>query len=343
MAQLLYLLGSAAAIHVETVRVAVLKERSEQCNRSMTISIIIPCYNAADHIERCLKSVFQQVHRDLQIVAVDDGSTDGTVARIRAMEVPSDLSFVLIEQTNSGAAQARNVGLQNAIGTYVQFLDADDELFPEKLHGQALLVRENNEPDLVVASYRIISPAGEFVRDEIQKDEKRDTWLDVMQHGLGITSAILWKRSAVQDAGGWDASLGSSQEYDLLFRILKNGATIVRDPLVNTLVHKRHDSISHTNLARNWARFVELRGRMADHVRSLNDGRDLQPYCQVIFDSIRILYAHDPKIALSYHKSLLPSDFRPTVSQTSGRSYIMLHRIFGFHGAQRIRALITGS
>ena len=94
MAQLLYLLGSAAAIHVETVRVPVLKERSEQCNRSMTISIIIPCYNAADHIERCLKSVFQQVHRDLQIVAVDDGSTDGTVARIRAMEVPLSLIHI---------------------------------------------------------------------------------------------------------------------------------------------------------------------------------------------------------------------------------------------------------
>ena len=311
--------------------------------RSMTISIIIPCYNAAEYITRCLESVFSQTYAPLQVILVDDGSTDTTVDLIRSTPVPVGIELKLIEQSNSGAAQARNAGLQHADGTYIQFLDADDELLPEKLHRQALLVNANNGPDLVVASYRIISPTGVFVRDVIQKNEDRDAWSDVMQHGLGITSAILWKRSAVQDAGGWDATLGSSQEYDLLFRMIKNGGSIVHDPAVNTLVHKRNDSISHTNLARNWARFVELRGRMMDHVRSLNDGRDLQPYWQVIFDSIRILYAHDPKAALSYHKTLLPSDFQPSVSPTSGRSYIVLHRLFGFRGAQRIRALITRS
>lgn len=309
----------------------------------MKISVIIPCYNAADHIERCLTSVFAQTYRDLEVIVVDDGSKDSTVATIRSLKVPPDLSFTLMEQPNGGAAKARNTGLQRATGTYIQFLDADDELLPEKLRRQVMLVNKNNDPDLVVASYRVISPAGEFVRDELQKEMDRDAWMDIMLHNMGITSALLWKRSAVLKAGGWDASLGSSQEYDLLFRIMKNSATMIHDPVVNTIVHKRKESISHTNLALNWSRFVELRVKMVDHIRSLKDGRDLHPYWQVIFDSIRILYAHDPEAALRYHASLLPADFKPSVSPTSGRGYITLHALVGFRTAQWVRALLTRS
>jgi len=309
----------------------------------MTVSIIIPCYNAAEHITRCLQSVFSQTYAPLQLVLIDDGSTDGTVDVIRRTSVPVGIELKLIEQANSGAAQARNVGLEHANGTYVQFLDADDELLPEKIARQVKLAQEHELPDLIVGSYKVISPEGTFVRDEVQALGPRDKWMDVAQHNMGITSALLWKKDAVVRAGGWDQSLGSSQEYDLLFRIMKGGATIAYDDALNTLIHKRNDSISHTNLAKNWSRFVELRGRMVDHIRTLNDGRDLQPYRQVIFDSIRILYAHDPASAMRYHASLLPADFKPSVSPTSGSSYITLHRLIGFRGAQWIRKMITRS
>ena len=270
--------------------------------------IIIPCYNAAEHITRCLESVFGQTYAPLQVILVDDGSTDRTVEVIRGTAVPVGIELKLIEQANSGAAQARNVGLEHASGTYIQFLDADDELLPEKIVQQVKLAKEHELPDLIVGSYKVISPEGTFVRDEIQVSGPRDKWMDVTQHNMGITSALLWKKTPVVRAGGWDPTLGSSQEYDLLFRIMKNGATMAYDDALNTLVHKRNDSISHTNLAKNWSRFIELRGRIVDHVRSLNDGRDLQPYWQVIFDGIRILFAHDPGSALRYHMSLLPAD-----------------------------------
>lgn len=303
----------------------------------MSVSVVIPCYNAERDIGKCLAGVLHQGPVVSDIICVDDGSTDGTVACIRAFAFPDGMALRLIEQPNRGAAAARNAGLRQCTGEFVQFLDADDVLLPGKLEHQACLMALAPDAAILSGSYRVLAADGNAVREVVQEPGDRDPWKDLMQHRLSITSPNLFRRSMVVRAGGWDEQLGSSQEYDLMFRLVRNGGTVVHDPAILTETHQRTTSISHTNPAANWTRYAELRGRIAAHLRSLNDGRDMRPFDQAVFDSIRILYQHDPATARRLHQQLLPTGFRPSVSPATGRAYVMAHRLLGFNAAEQFR------
>ena len=94
------------------------------------ISIIIPIYNAADYLSACLDSLLAQTEHDLQVVMVDDGSTDNSVA-IAQNYTQRDPRFVLFRQSHAGQSAARNNGLKQATGSFIAFLDADDSLEPD--------------------------------------------------------------------------------------------------------------------------------------------------------------------------------------------------------------------
>ncbi len=91
------------------------------------ISIIVPVYNAENTIDRCLDSIRKQTFRDIEIIIVDDGSTDNSGNLIRKY-VEADSRFCLIEKENSGVADARNIGIEHAHGEFLQFADSDDWL-----------------------------------------------------------------------------------------------------------------------------------------------------------------------------------------------------------------------
>ena len=112
------------------------------------VSVIIPCYNAAPWIEETLHCVTNQSHSNLEVIVVDDGSTDETWAALQRFVDPR---IRLFKQPNAGAATARNVGLQSARGTFIQFLDADDVMSPGKIAAQ-LLAAESLGPNWVFAA-----------------------------------------------------------------------------------------------------------------------------------------------------------------------------------------------
>ncbi len=307
----------------------------------MRISVIIPCFNVERYVERAIASVFAQTHQDLQVIAVDDGSADGTPALLRELAVRHEGHLTVVEQTNKGACAARNAGLALADGTYLQFLDADDVLLPDKLSHQLRIAELNDRPELVIGSSRIVDPKGNIVRTVVQLPGDRDPWMDLMSHGLNITSTNLWKSASVRAAGGWSEGLGSSQEYDLMFRMLQRGARVVHVAEVLTEIHQRPGGqISQTAVDRNWVRFVELRARILDHLRATRPDLDLRPYQQVLFDSIRTLYRHAPDQAIKLYHRLLPKGYVPQRSTATGSGYLLLHRLFGFTLANRLRSVL---
>ena len=89
------------------------------------ISIIIPIYNAERHLEKCLKSVIEQTYKNLEIILVNDGSTDMS-KKICEEYQKKDLRIVLLNQSNMGPAETRNRGLSIATGEYISFIDSDD-------------------------------------------------------------------------------------------------------------------------------------------------------------------------------------------------------------------------
>jgi glycosyltransferase involved in cell wall biosynthesis len=110
----------------------------------MKVSIVMPVYNGSNYIRRSLESVFDQNSRGLEIIVVDDGSTDETASIVRSLfqeKKSQEIRCRLVYQKNQGVSVARNVGLKNASGDYVFFLDADDLINPDcigKLYKRAM-------------------------------------------------------------------------------------------------------------------------------------------------------------------------------------------------------------
>ena len=126
------------------------------------VSVIIPTYNRAPLLVHTLESVRLQTYRPIELIVVDDGSTDDTRDVVRRFKESAggDLEVKYIAQTNRGAAVARNRGLEECIGEFIQFLDSDDLLHPEKISAQAAVMQEEPEVDYVFSAYGLIDVNG---------------------------------------------------------------------------------------------------------------------------------------------------------------------------------------
>jgi teichuronic acid biosynthesis glycosyltransferase TuaG len=100
------------------------------------VSVIIPCYNSQHYLSDCLNSVLAQTFKNLEVICVDDGSTDGTRMLLDQFKKQYPHLFTVVSTPNNGASAARNYGLQLSRGNYIQFLDSDDIITPEKLEQQ---------------------------------------------------------------------------------------------------------------------------------------------------------------------------------------------------------------
>ena len=125
----------------------------------MDISVIIPVYNASALINRCLDSIFNQNgNYDIEVIIVDDGSTDNSVEIIKNR--PEQTQIILLQQENSGPAKARNKGIAKARGRYLAFLDADDYWLPEFLHETYTFLENNPTCIAVSVAQRHITTSG---------------------------------------------------------------------------------------------------------------------------------------------------------------------------------------
>ena len=128
------------------------------------VSIIVPIYNAQDHIARCVESIRRQTYKNLEILLLNDGSKDVSL-EVCKMYANVDPRIVLIDKANSGVAATRNMGLREAKGKYLQFVDADDTIQP---YATEMLVQraEENGADLVIAHYNRITPPRPRAEDD---------------------------------------------------------------------------------------------------------------------------------------------------------------------------------
>ena len=189
------------------------------------ISVIIPCFNSEKFIARALQSVLKQTYSNYEIIVVDNNSSDNTVSIIYDYVQRYPERIKVLHEYKKGAPAARNKGLYEAKGEWIQFLDSDDELLPDKLKNQ-IEVAESSETDVVIGSsyiYKVINNKPEKSIRDVQSD---NVWKGLLTSKLGITSANLWRRKAVLAVEGWDENRSSSQEYDLLFRMLKSNIAI---------------------------------------------------------------------------------------------------------------------
>lgn len=214
---------------------------------SPLVSVVIPVYNKADVVARALRSVCAQTFADLEILVVDDGSTDASLAAIAAI---SDPRIRVLTQPNRGESAARNRGIQSARGRFVAFLDADDEWLP--LHLRESLRVLQSHPQLhwcccayerrSVAGKRLPSPAlastlpdGDFFDDYL---------LAGASAGLFCTNGMVVRRDVFDRVGLFDPSLRCGADQDMWFRIGLNFPRIGFSRAVTSIYRLHGTSVS---------------------------------------------------------------------------------------------------
>ena len=186
------------------------------------VSIIIPTYNRFELLLQAVDSCLIQDISNLEIIIVDDGSSDGTQSMVEARLTGNwkDRSIQYVVQDNAGASSARNHGLSIAKGGYVQFLDSDDELLPGKLRKQIDFLEQpenQNCPFCYCYGKMGESTDGDCSRIGIQASTVDELLEKLVSRSVHVmqTSAPLWRRSFLMEHEGWDEeiSLGDDFEY----------------------------------------------------------------------------------------------------------------------------------
>jgi glycosyltransferase involved in cell wall biosynthesis len=192
-----------------------------------TVSILVAAYNAEPYLAATLDSALTQTHPPAEVVVVDDGSTDGTLSVARRFEEAHPERIRVIEQENAGACAARNRAFNESTGDFIQFLDSDDLLHPEKLERQ--LRRLSGEPDGTVATgpwvrfYGDLSTADHaWVAPDFRDYEPATDWLIQSWEGRGTIPLHAWliPRAVAERAGPWDEALLRNQDGEYAARLL---------------------------------------------------------------------------------------------------------------------------
>lgn len=192
------------------------------------ISVVIPLYNKEKQIAHTLQSVLNQTFQDFEVVIVDDGSTDGSVAEVEKL---SDSRIRLIHQKNAGVAAARNRGIEEAKGDLIAFLDADDEWKPEYLATQYHLSQKYPDCNIFACNYEFRNIEGKVTPTIICKlpftgeDGILFNYFEVAScsHPPICSISIMVRKSAIQAIGGFPVGIRSGEDLLTWARLAVNG------------------------------------------------------------------------------------------------------------------------
>jgi glycosyltransferase involved in cell wall biosynthesis len=204
------------------------------------VSIVIPTYNREKYISDCLDSVVRQIYRPIEIVVIDDGSTDLTIDILslfaEKLANKADIFFKFKQVSNGGAPRARNIGFSESTGKFIVFMDSDDELLPNKISDQLALLQSEGY-DVVFSPNICLDRFGNFrkLSGDIPVTRKNKDYVRLCWQTMGA----LYRREYILKMGEWDERLTINQDYEYSIRAVLFGGSIgfLSQPLQ---VYKQH-------------------------------------------------------------------------------------------------------
>lgn len=196
------------------------------------VSIIIPVYNASKYVEQSVYSVINQTYRNIEVIAVDDGSTDNSYELLKSIK---DSRLKVFKQLNQGACVARNRGIQESTGEYVKFLDADDYLYPDAIERQVEQSSDLAKNEEVFGDFDFVDKDGAvFCHNTVENldmlENNQDYW--VYTYWDIHTSTPLHRRENIVAVGGFDIYLSNCQETHLHLKLSLSGIRFVYHPCI---------------------------------------------------------------------------------------------------------------
>ena len=218
---------------------------------SKLVSIIIPCYNAQRWMREAIDSCLNQTYPNLEIVVIDDGSTDDSLNIIKSYK-----DQVIWESgPNRGGCYARNRGFELSKGESIQYLDADDYLLPEKIERQVHFL-EKTGADVVYGDWRPKKhlPNGTSFLKEIKICGPKEDFLEALLADKQwlVPQALIFSRDAVIRSGGWDKTFKAGQDRDFLISVAMSGAKFVYQPGCYSIYRRYGNVTVSTSNLRLW-------------------------------------------------------------------------------------------
>ena len=200
------------------------------------VSVIIPTYNREATLKRAVESVLNQTYTDFELIIVDDGSTDNT--RQLVENIHDDRITYYYVKINSGAAAARNYGIERAEGEYIAFQDSDDYWHSDKLEKQMKVMESNTDIGFVyhIIKYNLKDDLCLIIpSSDIPLDKKMgNIYEQLLYDNMVGCPAILVKKECLETCGYFDTSLKALEDYDLVLRLGKNyKAGFINEPLID--------------------------------------------------------------------------------------------------------------
>ncbi|MEW5860943.1 MAG: glycosyltransferase [Cyanobacteriota bacterium] len=302
------------------------------------VSVIVPCFNAEKWLKEAIDSCLNQTYSEIEIIVIDDGSTDNS------LEILKNYNGKIIFESgpNKGGNHARNRGFALSKGDYIQYLDADDYLLPEKIERQVNFFGETGA-DVVYEDWRYQHhlPDGTIFLDEIQVCGYQEDILESLLRNWWTTpGAILIKRSIVEKCGGWDENLKVGQDRDFIIRMAIDGAKFVYLPGCYSIYRKYGDVTVSSSNRSLWLEHHSLVLEKAEYTLAAMDR--LPPrYKQALAQSY-VSMASDfyDRMSSAQHLQLLKKGLNlyPEYKMKDKRpfGYSLLQEILGFLKTERI-------
>jgi glycosyltransferase involved in cell wall biosynthesis len=232
-------------------------------NDKPLISVIMPCFNAAPYVQQAVESALNQTYGNVELVVIDDGSTDGSDAVLAKLAADNAPRMRLLYTTRVGPYPARNAGLKQARGALIAFLDADDWWQPdalEKLH--AALVE--SQADLVYCGWQNVGEGVQMPPHVPPAYEEEDSVAHFMRTCPWPIHAALIKRSVVDRLGGFSERRFASMDYDFWLRALALTQRIKRVPEV--LAFYRWHNLGQVSAVK-WRQVLDALAAQNDFIR----------------------------------------------------------------------------
>ena len=204
----------------------------------------MPAFNAATYIDDAIASALHQTMTDLEVIVVDDGSTDATHAVMRAWS-ERDPRVVCVRQANRGISAARNVALARSRGRFIALLDSDDEWAPGFLETQLAVFAE--QPDAGVVTANVVHRGGSHDGELMWPPFTHPRVLhlhDLLAHETSVCIMSVFRREVFEAIGGFDVTLRCNEDYQFWLRAALAGFAIVQSPSPQGIYRRRPDSVS---------------------------------------------------------------------------------------------------